>query len=506
MRFLRRSLVGLFLMMATLGLLAMAVWTIGMGVQARMAAPDRPRPVQERVYTVNVVRAEPATVAPLLTAFGEVRSRRTLELRATVGGRVLELSPDFEDGATVAAGDLLVRIDPADAQSALDLAQADLDRAGAVLREAEAAVLLARDDLAAAEAQARLRVTALDRQLNLQARGVGTEAAVETAELAVSAADQAVLSRRQALAQSEAQLDQAQNTLVRQRITVAEAERRLRDTAIHAEFTGVVADPSVIEGGLVSPNERLAGLIDTTDLEVAFRISTSQYVRLLDDEGRLIPAEVTATLDVMGVEIEAAGNLTRVGAAVEEGLTGRLVYARLETPRGFRPGDFVTVRVREPLLEDVIVLPATALDSAGTVLALDPEDRLEVVPVTLLRRQGDEVIVDAGAEALAGREVVAHRSPMLGGGIRVRALRGAVAEAGPEGGEEAARPARGASQAAETLEEMVELSPDRRARLIALVSENGRIPEEARARIIAQLEEDLVPSGIIARIENRAGG
>ena len=91
------------------------------------------------------------------------------------------------------------------------------------------------------------RQRALTRQQDLDARGVGSAAAVETAELAMSAATQAVLSRRAALAQAETRLDQAGPALDRRRIALAEAERRLADTEIGAEFAGVLSD--VTRGG-----------------------------------------------------------------------------------------------------------------------------------------------------------------------------------------------------------------------------------------------------------------
>jgi multidrug efflux pump subunit AcrA (membrane-fusion protein) len=75
-----------------------------------------------------------------LSAFGEVRARRSLDLRAPVGGQVLELAQGFEDGAEVAEGQLLLRIDPADAEAALALAQSDTARAEAELRDAERAL------------------------------------------------------------------------------------------------------------------------------------------------------------------------------------------------------------------------------------------------------------------------------------------------------------------------------------------------------------------------------
>ena len=91
----------------------------------------------------------------------------------------------------------------------------------------------------------------------------------------------------------------------------------------------------------------------------------------------------------------------------------------LDTARGFRPGDFVTVRVEEPAVRNVVRLPASAYDSDGHVLVLaEDDDRLEEISVDLVRRQGDDVLVRASG--LAGREVVRELSPLLGPGIAVR--------------------------------------------------------------------------------------
>jgi multidrug efflux pump subunit AcrA (membrane-fusion protein) len=487
-RFLRRSLVGLFLLAVTLGLTAYAGSLVWDALQARWSDEPGERPARERVFAADVVTISPETIRPVLSTFGEVRSRRTLELRASAGGQVIWLSPEFEEGGEVEAGALLARIDPADAQSALDTARADLSEAEADLRDAERALGLAADDILAAEDQVRLRDSALTRQQDLLDRGVGSTAAVETAELALSSARQALVSRRQAQASAEARVDQANTALERRRIALAEAERRLADTEIEAEFTGVLSEVSVVEGGLVNAGESLAQLIDPKALEVAFRVSTPQYTRLLTESGRLVGADVTASIDILGVNLEAKGVISRESAAVGEGQTGRLLFARLDSAPGFRPGDFVSVRIQEPPLDRVVRLPSAAVDAAGTVLLLGDEDRLEVASVQVLRREGDDVIVRA--RGLAGREIVAERTPLLGAGIRIRPIR--------RGADGAAAP--------EPEPEMLSLDPDRRARLVAFVEGNQFMPAEAKARVLAQLQEDLVPARVVERIESRMGG
>lgn len=496
MRFLFRSLLGVFLFTVTMGLLVVAGHTIYTAVQTSMAEGDRPRMGQERVFAVRLVTLEPATITPVLETYGELRARRTLDLRAPIGGRVAELAEGFEDGAEVRDGQLLMRLDDADARAARDIARADLLRAEAELREAERAMDLTQEDLDAAREQHELRARALARQQDLSGRGVGTDAAVETAELALSSARQAVVSRRQAVAQAEARAEQAGTALARQRLTLAEAERRLADTTLHAAFGGTLSDVSVAAGGLIAANERIARLIDPFDLEVSFRVSTAQHARLLDADGALIRAPMEIGLDVMETEIMATGRLDRVGAAVGEGQTGRLIYARLDAARGFLPGDFVTVRVREPALEQVARLPSTAVDAGSTVLVLGESERLEEAAVEILRRQGDDVLVRA--TGLEGAEVVAERAPMLGAGIRVRPVRPDPARPDADAG------AAGDDARAEAA--MVELSPERRAELIAFVEGNDRMPEPARQRLIAQLSGERVPAQVVERLESRMRG
>lgn len=485
MRFLRQSLTGLFLLSLTLGLLVYAGTLVRDAVQVRMADSPRPSQQRERVFAVNVVTATPGTVTPVITAFGEVQSSRTLEIRAAVGGAVIDLNPDFQEGGRVEAGALLARINPADAQSGLDRVKSEILDAEAEAREADRAIEIARDELAAAEEQAALRTRAFQRQQDLLDRGVGTAAAVETAELAASSARQAVLARRQAVAQAEARIDQAKTRLARQDIALAEAQRRLDDTEIRAGFSGTLSDVSVVQGRLVSANERLAQLVDPDALEVAFRVSTQQYARLLDEDGTLRQAVVAVSLDVFGTNLTATGQLTREGASVGAGQTGRLLFAKLGAAPGFKPGDFVTVSIDEAPLNFVIRLPASAVAADSTVLVLGAEGRLEVLPVNLLRRQGDDVLVRS--QDLPGREVVAERTPLLGEGIKVRALRGA-GEGVPD------EP------------ELLELSAERRAKLIAFVEGNTRMPDAAKERILAQLAQARVPAETVKRIESRMGG
>jgi hypothetical protein len=199
---------------------------------------------------------------------------------------------------------------------------------------------------------------------------------------------------------------------------------------------------------------------------------------------------VAVRLGVEGIDLTATGRIARQGAAVGTGQTGRQLFAALDGSGGLRPGDFVSVRIEEPPLEGVAFLPATAVGADQSVLAVGEGERLERLPVEVVRRQGDDVIV--AAAALAGRDLVAERTPLLGPGIRVRPLRP---------GAEAAT-----ATAQAEVAEMVELTDERRAKLVAFVEGSSFLPDDAKRRVLAQLAEPKVPATVVARIESRMGG
>ena len=491
MRFLRRALTGIFILSLSLAILGYAGSLVFGAVTDRMNAEPRSFPQREQVVAVNVVQIEPGRIAPQPEAFGEVRSRNIVGIRGSVGGTVVHVSDQLTEGGRVSAGEILVRVDRADAEAGLARREAELADALAAERDALRDLEIARDDLVAAEEQAALRASALQRQRDLQERGIGTAPELEAAELADSAARQTVLARRKAVAQAEALIDQTVNRTTLARLNLDEARRTLEGTEIVAAFDGVLSEVTVGVGSRITANEQVATLVDPDALEVALRVSTAQYATLLDEAGRLRPLDVSIGLDVEDFDLRVSGRIVRESPTVGEGLTGRLIFAAIDATAGFRAGDFVTVTVHESPIEGIARLPASALGADGTVLVLGDEDRLELARVELVRRQADDVLVRA--PDLAGRFAVAARTPLLGEGIRVRPI------GGPEDEETAsARP--------DAIPEMVRLDPDRRARLVAFVESNQRMPDEAKSRLLSQLEQDEVPLETVNNLESRMGG
>ena len=489
MRFLGRSLLALFLLGGTLAILAVAFESVYSAFQDRASRETRNRVQRERTYAVEVVPAEFESIRPRISAFGEIRSRRTLELRAPIGGTILELSPNFVEGGILNRGETVLRIDASDAEAALQFALADRNDAESEVKEALRSLQLVQDELVAAEEREMLLKRSFDRQVELRERGVGTGVAAENAELSLSSARQAVLSTRKNVAQAELRIDQAKSRLERREIALAEAQRKLDATSLEAEFSGILTGTSIVQGGLLSANERIGTLIDPTALEVAFRISNTQYRRLLDGNGNLLPVDVDVQLELSDASVSAGGRIVREGAAVSEGQTGRLLFASIGNGNeiGLKPGDFVSVSIEEPELRGVMKLPAAAIDSFDRILVVNDDSRLEEADVELLRRVGDGVIVRG--PGLRDRLIVAERTPLLGVGIRVRPIspdQDGVAEP------EAPR--------------MVALSDEERERLIAMVEANSFMPDTAKERVVRQLRQPEVPAAMLDRLRSRAGG
>jgi hypothetical protein len=145
----------------------------------------------------------------------------------------------------------------------------------------------------------------------------------------------------------------------------------------------------------------------------------------------------------------------------------------------------VTVNITEPALNWVARLPATAVSGNNQVLVIGDDGRLSEADIALVRRQGDDVLVRS--RELSGAQIVAERSPLLGAGIKVRVLR-AEGEAPP------AEP------------DTIALDPERRAKLIAFVEANKRMPKQVKARLLAQLQEPEVRKEVVERLEGRMGG
>ncbi|PVB60291.1 HlyD family efflux transporter periplasmic adaptor subunit [Labrenzia sp. 011] len=500
MRFLMRGLLGLALMAVMIGFAGIGAYRLYSVMTAEETV--RKRPARERSYSVNVAELVPQTVTPTTTAYGEIVSWRTLQLRASSEGLLVDVASKFRDGAAVAEGELLLRIDPANAEFLVLDAEAALADAQAQKTEAEEAIIGAEQELEAARRQLDLRRQSRERQRQLKDKGYSTAVQVETEELAVASLEQSLNNRLQSVITARKRVERMDLTVKRAQFALEEARRVLRETALTAPFSGNLSEVNATLGRRVSQSETLALLIDPAALEAKFSLSTSEFSRLLDDNGNLIKAPVTVTLQLGSRSLEVAGNIDRAAAVVSEGEAGRTLFATLELDPGtaLRPGDFVKVEVEEPQLEQVAVVPSAAVTEGGRLLIVGDGDRIREIRATVLRRMGNEVIL---TDVPFGAEYVRERLPQLGTGLKVIPRRSgggtgepAEPEPGTSPGPDAAKP--------DPRGDLVALDPERRAALIERLNSSD-MPENRKARLLAVLQQPMVPKDVIDRLEQRPG-
>lgn len=156
MKFLSRLLIGLFLTAATLSILIFAGGQLMTAMQESDDEGGRRSFGRERVFAANVETLTSTTIAPVISTYGTVISSRSVEIRASVGGMLVALSPHFRNGGQVASGELVFQVDPANLQSSLAVAESQMVEALAELTAARAALELAHAEVEISETQRRL--------------------------------------------------------------------------------------------------------------------------------------------------------------------------------------------------------------------------------------------------------------------------------------------------------------------------------------------------------------
>lgn len=227
-------------------------------------AETRPTPVQGAAPPA-VAAARPAGS---LVASGFIVARRMATVSAEITGRVEEVR--VQEGVSVAAGDLLARLDDR-------LARIDLDLARAKVTAAAAAIDSTAADLRDAE-RTLTRTTALS----------GNRVASD-----------ADLIRAKARAESlRAQLQAARAELEAARLTVARNVEAVDRHLVRAPFAGVVTEKNAQPGEIISPMSSggftrtgICTLVDMDSLEIEVDVNEANI-------GRVSPEQpVQAVLD-----------------------------------------------------------------------------------------------------------------------------------------------------------------------------------------------------------------
>ena len=308
-------------------------------------------------------KASPASVAaPVVrdvavtqTYPAQVEAIERVELRPQVSGYLEAVT--FTEGATVARGQVLFRIDPRPY--------------AATLAEAEAALAQAQ-----ADAEATIREAARATRL------------VEKKAISQEDADR----RNASAAVAAARIASA-------RAAVDRARLDLSFTEVRSPIAGRIGRAEVTRGNLVSPQTKLAVVVTTDPVYVRFDVDENTLAsRIGSGRGRWRVAFNGMPAEVAFVENE-------IGAG-----TGTLrIRARLSNPHGaVMAGMYGTATLTLGEEKNAILVREEAIGAdqgQRFVLVVDARNNLAYRPVTLGAREGDLRIVKSGLTA-ADRVVV----------------------------------------------------------------------------------------------------
>lgn len=411
------------IIMGLLALLVIAGGVSGFIHMKNSKAEAKPRPAQERVWTVPGIQAAFETVQPQIKSYGTLVAGRSIDLRPLVTGQLVEVSDKMLDGTEIQAGDILAKIDPFDYQIALRDTEAQLGEARARKDELEAQLEGERALLISASEQTALRQKELDRARSLASRGVGATMKIDESEIRVNEAMRYYTGRIQAIQQLIARIAQQDATVDRLTVHLDRAKRDLDNTTITAPFSGFLSNVNVALGSRVSINDQLAKLIDVSRIEVRFELPNREFSRLISAGSEPLVGRSALVRWAIGEQsFDYPARIDRVDAEIDANTGGVGLFAALradavnkEVP--VRPGAFVEVIMDDRSYENVLRLPGRALGSDNTVYVLDGEGRIQNAQVQIMRRVGRDVLVASDLDA--GAWVVTTRFPEIGPGAKV---------------------------------------------------------------------------------------
>ena len=491
MNFLLRSFLGLIILGITLGFLIFGSFVLIEALKKRSEKSDNRRFQKERVFAVNVETLNKQIASPKILSYGEIYSKRMLEIRPLVSGRLDYVSEKFVEGGYVKSGDILFRLNQKDYLNELEIAEIDLEDTKAQLSEAISKLDYANLEFEVSESQLNLRKNALDRQTQLAESGLITSSQLENTQLAYSSSKQQFLNKQNLVKSSKNAIDKLKIQLKRRSISIDKAKRNLDETEIKAPFDGIIASVNILPGSVINKNEKLGTLLDPNSLEVMFNLSANEFARVIDKDGKLLNLDITAYLKLSNNDIPFSGKIERINPEIMNIGSGRKLFAsiNLGENKTLRPGDFVVLEIKEPSLKNITVLPSSAVTIDGKIFILEEDNRLKEIEVTILRRQGNEVIVSG---APTDKEYVMQRSPQLGNGLKIKPLRKKDREISN-------------SVNLSKNNELVTISPEKQKKLINILDKLDRMPKSVKDRLYEEINSGKIKAKTLKRLEKNMG-
>ncbi|NWK54858.1 efflux RND transporter periplasmic adaptor subunit [Verrucomicrobiaceae bacterium N1E253] len=334
-------------------------------------AKEQKRPVEQPKIRTRVMPMDLQDFTITLHSQGVVRPHNATTLTSQVSGRIVEITPSFEDGAYFSKGEILIKLDTADYLTDLESAKAQL----------------ARSEASFAQEQARAK------QALLNWKDAGFEE--EASDLVL---------RKPQLREAEANVNSAKSSLER-------AKRNLARTQVKAPYDGRVRKRNVGLGQQVGASTPLGEVFSTDFAEVRLPLTSRdlQYynppnkpeaVTNKDNihfESILNQAEEHATPPWVGSIIRAEGELDTDSKQL-------FVIAKIDDPFGLNNGKaplFIGQPVRASIpaktLSDVYTVPRKHLKELNEILVLR-NGLLKSVTITPIWTSAENIITREGIE------------------------------------------------------------------------------------------------------------
>jgi HlyD family secretion protein len=368
-----------------LGLLAI-LGIVAYLVAQRLLGPEVP--VHE------VVRRD---IVQTVVASGQVQSPNRIEISSQISGNVIEIP--VEEGQFVEAGEVLIQLDKAEAQSAVAVAQGALEQAQARLAQLrEVQLPQAQQALEQARANQRNALASSERAESLRRSGVVTQVVLDEARRARDVADAQVRSSLvlvTSLSPGGTDYVGAETQIAQAEASLRMATARLGFSTIRAPAEGTLISRNVERGWVVQPGRTLMTLSP---------VGETQLVVLIDERNLGLVATgqpALAAADAFPKEIFAA-RLVYINPGVDPQRGAVQVKLAVPDPPPYLRQDMtVSVDIEVARRADAIVLPSEAVrDASGTrpwvMKAID--GRAQLQPVEIGIRGAGRIEITSGLE------------------------------------------------------------------------------------------------------------
>jgi RND family efflux transporter MFP subunit len=387
--------------------------------------------------TAEVITLKAQTYDAVIHGYGTVRPSERLYVLSEVPGMIVEMGPNAAEGNLIEKDALLFRIDDSSIaaeieQLAAQIASIDAQRSEVRVQQENDIRLLDIEktvfDLAKRDHE---------RLINIYEKMLASEQQVQAAETRMNERLLAVEKRRATIAQADQRLAALKANRQAARAVLKAKRIQLSKTIIRAPYRCRIENISAGVYQVIQPNTPLARIYPVdSPIEAAIPIETRQITALFDYDrlDRNIPPwdQVKLRADIhwtaLGQEQEITGHLSRIGAQLEE--TTRSVTAIIEIPgpyerkrdktgRGLLPGTFVRVAIHGRRYENILVVPAKAMNTDNS-LYLVKDGKLRKVDVEPIVVLGTDAILPVTTSLPSGSKVVLNDIPGAFEGSPVR--------------------------------------------------------------------------------------